>query len=247
MLNKNIMVRLSMESFGISKQQLVDYEKYKKRVIEYQNSLKKFEILVYNFFTILTFIFVPLIFLISFEEKISVYIIQEEYFELGILTFMILIFYSFVLFFTGIGFLLSGILIELLRLFGIYRIVIFIYSKFNKEPLKIVYLDKIQAYENHNSEYFTYITLLKQNYPEIEIFNFDVKLYKENIFHNITKEEMEKYNLLIADKNLAKEKNYWSEMNGFKFEHEISSVYKSLGYLVETTKGSGDGGIDIKL
>lgn len=40
---------------------------------------------------------------------------------------------------------------------------------------------------------------------------------------------------------------YWLNLSGYQFEKEVAKLYKTRGYGVQVTKGSGDGGIDIFL
>ena len=40
---------------------------------------------------------------------------------------------------------------------------------------------------------------------------------------------------------------HWMSLSGPEFERELGTVYRNLGYRVETTAGSGDGGVDLIL
>ena len=41
--------------------------------------------------------------------------------------------------------------------------------------------------------------------------------------------------------------NYWRNMDGYKFEREVTKLYSSLGYSTRHTGSSGDNGVDIEL
>lgn len=59
------------------------------------------------------------------------------------------------------------------------------------------------------------------------------------------------YSKLMTEKqreDLEKEKReYWLEMDGFRFEKQITDLYTRLGFYARKTKNTGDGGVDIFL
>lgn len=46
---------------------------------------------------------------------------------------------------------------------------------------------------------------------------------------------------------IMKEKEYWSNLDGWEFEKAVAKAFSSIGYDAEVTKGSNDGGVDIIL
>ncbi len=53
--------------------------------------------------------------------------------------------------------------------------------------------------------------------------------------------------VLVEKKNKRKQYNYWMSLDPYEFEAEIAELFKLNGYIANVTKGSGDGGVDIKL
>lgn len=51
----------------------------------------------------------------------------------------------------------------------------------------------------------------------------------------------------IEAQQLRNEITFWIKMSGHEFEKNIANLYNSLGYIVQRTRGSGDGGIDLYL
>ncbi|MEZ4357973.1 MAG: restriction endonuclease [Eubacteriales bacterium] len=53
------------------------------------------------------------------------------------------------------------------------------------------------------------------------------------------------YEIELSRRIKMREEEYWTKMEGHKFENEIAKLYNLHGYSVRVTKGSGDGGVDI--
>ena len=62
------------------------------------------------------------------------------------------------------------------------------------------------------------------------------KYYKENLARYIHAVELEK---------MRQTYQYWIDLDPYQFEREITKLFKKNGFNARTTKGSGDGGIDI--
>ena len=99
-------------------------------------------------------------------------------------------------------------------------------------------LHKIKGYK----DYCSYNSAL-------ESYNIAKKEYEEE--QEIIRQEREHERLI---KEIEKEKEikrkqheYWMSINPYEFEKEIALLFKKEGYKAFVTKGSGDGGIDIKL
>lgn len=87
----------------------------------------------------------------------------------------------------------------------------------------------------------------------------------DNVFFPEDKNEREKYKLKLSEsirrdkmkeekeRIERQERDYWvrywgnKQLDGFQFEEAVGELYKKLGYKVEVTQGSGDGGVDIKI
>jgi len=70
------------------------------------------------------------------------------------------------------------------------------------------------------------------------------KSFKENErMFEVYREEVKK----TTQRDLRRKKTYWRKLSGIQFEKEVASLYEKLGYEVELTPQSGDGGIDIIL
>ena len=73
-----------------------------------------------------------------------------------------------------------------------------------------------------------------------------------NIAINLYNQEIIKYKV-AQEQKLKQKKEYWvkywqnSQQNGLRFENDIGKLYRTLGYNVKITKGSGDGGVDLIL
>ena len=44
-----------------------------------------------------------------------------------------------------------------------------------------------------------------------------------------------------------RDEQFWRSLNGWQFEQEVADVFAKHGFETEVTKGSGDGGVDIKM
>ena len=62
------------------------------------------------------------------------------------------------------------------------------------------------------------------------------KYYTNNLARYIHEVELEKQRQTYQ---------YWIGLNPYQFEKEITKLFKKNGFIAQTTKGSGDGGIDI--
>ena len=72
-----------------------------------------------------------------------------------------------------------------------------------------------------------------------------LRKYKEYNYASIDYDREYKCYLIDLDRYNKQNRDWWFELSGRKFEEEFSKVLKELGYSVQTTPTSGDGGIDI--
>ena len=67
------------------------------------------------------------------------------------------------------------------------------------------------------------------------------------------RDEKERLKREAEEKALRQKKSYWQKFwadvqkDGFAFEREIANLYRTLGFQVELTKGTGEGGVDLIL
>lgn len=240
------MKKCSLKDFGISESQYSKYKDYKTSLDLNQKKLDEFDDRISQviFFTI--FIILIILYLISNEFVNQLYI-NEEYWKIALIILASLFVFSFAYFLTGIGVLLSLLVEFFLSILGIKKLTKYIYIKLQPKLNKESYFDRVEQFENHQREYQDYIEKLTKEYPEITNFNFDVKLYFNRIFGEIIEDEKQYVNNSITKFNLLKQREYWLGMDGIKFEQEVSSIFRKLGYKVQTTKAVADGGVDIKL
>lgn len=89
--------------------------------------------------------------------------------------------------------------------------------------------------------------LLKMN--ELDVIMQEIKYLQQDI--NLEKQKA--IDLLYREKRRVEEADSrklvsgWTSMSGHVFEKQVGELYRQMGYFVEVTKGSGDGGIDIYL
>ena len=110
--------------------------------------------------------------------------------------------------------------------------------------------------------FITYRILVKSVKFLLTIFTSKNKKYQEYSIDtsNYSGEYMCVYNEIEAKKKLQeklrqeklrdlkrKTFQFWINLDPYKFEHEITTLFKKNGFIAKTTKGSGDGGIDIFL
>lgn len=48
-------------------------------------------------------------------------------------------------------------------------------------------------------------------------------------------------------KNEQTTRDYWLQLSGWQFEHKVADVFRHYGFCATVTRGSGDGGVDIRL
>lgn len=89
-------------------------------------------------------------------------------------------------------------------------------------------------------------SVIGESKDSIELYEKDLNNYNVLISH-IEKTQLGLlYEYEKNKKNrLLKQRQFWLDLNGYKFEEEFAGILKDKGYKVKITKKSNDGGIDI--
>ena len=241
------MNKLSLEDFNISEEQYFKYKVYKTKLASRQ---KKIEFIKNKFdFVVFIVLFIIFIYFIFSKDTISIKITNLYtnglYFKL-ILFILGLLFLSLLLYSLP-GSVISGLISWFLSFLGIPTVFGNFCDKIIPNLLKEKYYDTAEKYELHEVEYQKHIDDLKNKYPDIVDYNYDKRLYFCKLMDEIIESEIQFVNNRIILLNKQKQKEYWLEMDGIEFENEVSTIYKKLGFKVETTRAVADGGVDIKL
>ncbi len=97
-------------------------------------------------------------------------------------------------------------------------------------------VSRIELYEEALAAYQNIIEDAKRARREAERQRWEAERARERAEWARQKAERER---------LRKLSEYWTSLSGVAFERELANLYRRLGYLVETTPGSGDQGIDL--
>lgn len=114
-----------------------------------------------------------------------------------------------------------------------------------KKEVRLVSIDKIIQYEWEIEKYNKYLFEIKSKFEGIDLFNYDLSKFSEEIFEEILEKEVEVVSKVKEIIEFNKDLNYWKSLDGYKFEEEVAKLYQEFGYETKVTKKSGDGGIDI--
>jgi len=112
-------------------------------------------------------------------------------------------------------------------------------------------LHKIKGYKDYcsyNSALESY-NIAKKEYEEEQEIIRQEREHERFIKEKEKEREREKEKEIKRKEKEIKRKQheYWMSINPYEFEKEIALLFKKEGYKAFVTKGSGDGGIDIKL
>ena len=237
----------SLLDYNITDSQYTKFREYKNKC---ELRVKKIESVENNFLFILLIAFYPItIYLFFSKENIScklseLYFLDDYWSLIGTIggTLFLLTIVHFV-----IGLIGGGILSVLLSLIKVPNLIKLIYSKLYRQLPKESYYENIEKFEQNEKEYLKYIENLEKEYPNIVDFDYDKQRYFKNIFENIIQYEKKYINEKICLRNNKKQIDYWLSLGGIPFEHEVSDLYRKLGYKVETTRAVADRGVDIKI
>jgi len=116
-------------------------------------------------------------------------------------------------------------------------------KKFLKYPQKPVKFDNVQEYRNAVLKYEEERSALRRTFPGITDFDFNIKQYAQQVLEKFIDSIVQYY----AECNKRNTKDWWMNLSPYEFEKEVAKWYYAQGYVAETTKQSGDGGIDIIL
>jgi hypothetical protein len=244
------MDRPKLSDYNISYSQYSVYKEYKTQCEMRNKKLNKIEDNLFWVVAIIVYIGILFFYANSITDNFTkLPTLLKNVSEIINLTVLIVCvaFISFILFFTGLGILITGIISGILSLFKVHKLVMIFFNHFYKPPKKESYFTTIDFFESKEQAYREYIIALEKEYPDIANYNYDKKLYFKGIFDKILDYESKYINDIINQRNKKREEDYWLGLDGFKFEREVSDLYRKLGYKVETTRAVADGGVDIKL
>lgn len=241
------MNKLSIGDFNISEEQYSKYKVYKSKLASRQ---KKIEFIKNKFhFIVFIILFIIFIYFVLSKDvivmKITGHYADRQYFKLT--SYIVGLLFISIIAYSLPGSILSGLISWFLYFLGIPTAFGNFCDKIIPNLFKEKYYDTAEKYELHEVEYQKHIDDLKNKYPDIVDYNYDKRLYFCKLMDEIIVSEMQFINNRIIQLSKQKQKNYWLEMDGIEFEHEVSTIYKKLGFKVETTRAVADGGVDIKL
>lgn len=114
---------------------------------------------------------------------------------------------------------------------------------FLKYPQKPAKYDNVQEYRNAVLKYEEERSALCRTFPGITDFGFNIKQYAQQVLEKFIDSIAQYY----AECYKRNTKDWWVNLSPYEFEKEVAKWYYAQGYVAETTKQSGDGGIDIIL
>lgn len=242
----------SLNDFGISNEQYAVYEKYKQKIEERNQQInkfgEKFDTITGWILPLCIFIVIAFMFILNSEGFDNVVLLFESraYGKIILLIFSLVLVSIplFLMFRLLLWFIPEYILIDLLKLDKLCKK---LYAASLPAIPRAAYFDVIEEYDKKKQMYEAHKLSLEKEYPEIELFGHDKGLYFEHILNQISVFEKEYVNKMTALQNNRNQREYWLSLSGREFEKEIAWMYNQLGYKVELTPTTGDGGIDIKL
>lgn len=228
-------LRPSTYSYGISEDDITEYDKYEKEITDYKHKAQN---LPENFSLVLGYIIYTAVVIYfgwcNYEEEWLMYI------PLMIGALIV----SPVL--VGIiNLLIRGLLYILIPNKLINNIVIKIIGQEPKKPDKWNDVNKYkQAQEQFTSSKWKY----SSTFTDIDMLDYNLCEYGERCIYSAIK-EIESFtnfqNGLIYKDNLRQDQKYWFDLNPFEFELEVAYWFEQQGYESKITKKSGDGGVDV--
>ena len=82
-------------------------------------------------------------------------------------------------------------------------------------------------------------------YKRHQRFIADIERFEE--LKRLEKQELEKLRIQEERHQRQLERNFWIKLTGFEFEKEVASLFREIGFKVQLTKSTGDGGVDMFL
>lgn len=221
--------RPSMESFGITEDDVISYNKYVEDYKKLESKREDVESGVSCFLGVI--IYIGELLLLLFVPRPDSTILN------GLLSFFVCI---FLVFFPGFIFIQAHIFTFFIR-----KITLLI---FNKEPIKPKRFDMTGIYLNKSKEFSDNEINLRRAYYGIEETDYDLQKFGEKCIYSLVDELVsfaDFQNGIIYKENIRQEQKYWFDLDPFEFEKEVAYWYEQQGYKTQVTQKSCDNGVDI--
>ena len=239
----------SLKDFDITAKQYAKYQNYKwKR----EDREKRKDGFAHQFnealISIIAIIFLLLILTIAsafLANTVSFVFSNHKLATAFILITTALIFLSLLFFLTS--HIIGKLIRPKLQSSKIYRPFKKVYTKLQPKIRSEAYFNNASRYELQNEAYYNYIGNLQQKFPGIINFNYNLQKYLKNSIDEIISHEHIVINNSIINQEQEKQRAVWLKMDGITFEREVARIYRAHGYEAQTTKATGEGGVDIRL
>ena len=221
--------RPSVNSFGITAEDVISYNKYMEDCKKLKSKREKVEIKVSLFFGVIMYIGELSFFLFSKTVKTTI--------PDNLYTVFLLFFFLFAILFITLQAKIFSYFIRML----ILRI-------FNEEPIKPKRFDMTGIYLNKSKEFSDNEINLRRAYYGIEETDYDLQKFGEKCIYSLVDELVsfaDFQNGIIYKENIRQEQKYWFDLDPFEFEKEVAYWYEQQGYKTQVTQKSCDNGVDI--
>lgn len=220
--------RPSMDSFGITEEDVISYNKYIEDYKKLESKREKVESGVSLFLGVIIYIGELLFFI-----KLRI----GPTFLNGLLSFSLGIFLLFAIIFIALQAQIFAFFIRKLTL-----------RFFNKEPIRPNRFDATKNYLDKSKEFSDKESNFRLAYPGIYETDYNLQNFGEKCIHSLVDELIsftDFQNGIIYKDNIRQEQKYWFDLDPFEFEKEVAYWYEQQGYKAQVTQKSGDNGVDI--
>lgn len=220
--------RPSMDSFGITEEDVISYNKYIEDYKKLESKREKVESGVSLFLGVIIYIGELLFFI-----KLRI----GPTFLNGLLSFSLGIFLLFAIMFIALQAQIFAFFIRKLTL-----------RFFNKEPIRPNRFDATKNYLDKSKEFSDKESDFRLAYPGIYETDYNLQNFGEKCIHSLVDELIsftDFQNGIIYKDNIRQEQKYWFDLDPFEFEKEVAYWYEQQGYKAQVTQKSGDNGVDI--
>lgn len=220
--------RPSMDSFSITEEDVISYNKYIEDYKKLESKREKVKSVVSLFLGVIIYIGELLFFI-----KLRI----GPTFLNGLLSFSLGIFLLFAIMFIALQAQIFTFFIRKLTL-----------RFFNKEPIRPNRFDATKNYLDKSKEFSDKESDFRLAYPGIYETDYDLQKFGEKCIHSLVEELIsftDFQNGIIYKDNIRQEQKYWFDLDPFEFEKEVAYWYEQQGYKTQVTQKSGDNGVDI--
>lgn len=222
--------RPSMNSFGITEDDVVSYNKYMEDYKKLESKREKVESGVSLFLGVIIYIG-ELILLLFIKLRID-----SDFLNI-LLSFFSCFFLLFSIMFIALQAQIFTFFTRKLAL----RI-------FNKEPVKPSRHDATKNYLDKSKEFSDKESDFRMAYSGIYDTDYDLQKFGEKCIYSLVDELVsfaDFQNGIIYKENIRQEQKYWFDLDPFEFEKEVAYWYEQQGYKTQVTQKSCDNGVDI--